>query len=212
MELDELKRNWAALNERIEKVEMVNERLVKGMVELRTKAVYNQLFSQQRNVLIYAIIFPIIYLVMDVYIFDLGDEVRPVLVIYAFASLVYALYTGYRLHILSKMDVAKATPQRALKNQLWYKKSYLIEYYSAYVIGIVADIAFIMWYIVHVFKIYQEHPEIFMSTVDTSAFVVLISVIAAGFILWMGKKFKKEYMKDLKELEEGLQELKEYED
>ena len=51
MELEELKRNWATLNERIEKVEMVNERLVKNMVELRTKSTFGRFFDQQRNIL-----------------------------------------------------------------------------------------------------------------------------------------------------------------
>ena len=49
MELEELKLNWAALNERINNVEMVNERLVKGMIELRTQSIFGRIFDQQRN-------------------------------------------------------------------------------------------------------------------------------------------------------------------
>ena len=61
MELEELKRNWTALNERIEKVEMVNERLVKNMVELRTKSTFGRFFDQQRNILNYGIIFSLFF-------------------------------------------------------------------------------------------------------------------------------------------------------
>ena len=61
MELEELKRNWATLNERIEKVEMVNERLVKNMVELRTKSTFGRFFDQQRNILNYGIIFSLFF-------------------------------------------------------------------------------------------------------------------------------------------------------
>ena len=41
-------------------------------------------------------------------------------------------------------------------------------------------------------------------------FVLSIEIIAMAIMLWKVSKFKKEHLKDLKELEDGLQELKEY--
>ena len=41
-------------------------------------------------------------------------------------------------------------------------------------------------------------------------FVLPVVIIAMAIMLWKVSKFKKEHMKDLKELEDGLQELKEY--
>ena len=41
-------------------------------------------------------------------------------------------------------------------------------------------------------------------------FVLPVVIIAMAIMLWEVSKFKKEHMKDLKELEDGLQELKEY--
>ena len=46
--------------------------------------------------------------------------------------------------------------------------------------------------------------------IQMTIFVLPVVIIAMSIMLWKGNKFKKEHLKDLKELEDGLQELKEY--
>ena len=209
MELEELKRNWATLNERIEKVEMVNERLVKNMVELRTKSTFGRFFDQQRNILNYGIIFSLFFAIRYLFIYHRGEEINPYILISVFIPLVSALCKrGVYSPLFTKMDLAKVTPQKALKNLIRYKKLYLLEHYCIYIIGILGTIAFVIWHIIFTYNTYHKYH--LKMDIQMTIFVLSIEIIAMSIMLWKGNKFKKEHLKDLKELEDGLQELKEY--
>ena len=209
MELEELKRNWATLNERIEKVEMVNERLVKNMVELRTKSTFGRFFDQQRNILNYGIIFSLFFAIRYLFIYHRGEEINPYILIIVFIPLVSALCKrGIYSPLFTKMDLAKVTPQKALKNLIRYKKLYLLEHYCIYIIGILGTIAFVIWHIIFTYNTYHKYH--LKMDIQMTIFVLSIEIIAMSIMLWKGNKFKKEHLKDLKELEDGLQELKEY--
>lgn len=209
MELEELKRNWATLNERIEKVEMVNERLVKNMVELRTKSTFGRFFDQQRNILNYGIIFSLFFAIRYLFIYHRGEEINPYILIIVFIPLVSALCKrGVYSPLFTKMDLAKVTPQKALKNLIRYKKLYLLEHYCIYIIGILGTIAFVIWHIIFTYNTYHKYH--LKMDIQMTIFVLSIEIIAMSIMLWKGNKFKKEHLKDLKELEDGLQELKEY--
>lgn len=209
MELEELKRNWATLNERIEKVEMVNERLVKNMVELRTKSTFGRFFDQQRNILNYGIIFSLFFAIRYLFIYHRGEEITPYILIIVFIPLVSALCKrGVYSPLFTKMDIAKVTPQKALKSLIRYKKLYLLEHYCIYIIGILGTIAFVIWHIIFTYNTYHKYH--LKMDIQMTIFVLSIEIIAMSIMLWKGNKFKKEHLKDLKELEDGLQELKEY--
>ena len=209
MELEELKRNWATLNERIEKVEMVNERLVKNMVELRTKSTFGRFFDQQRNILNYGIIFSLFFAIRYLFIYHRGEEINPYILIIVFIPLLSALCKrGVYSPLFTKMDLAKVTPQKALKNLIRYKKLYLLEHYCIYIIGILGTIAFVIWHIIFTYNTYHKYH--LKMDIQMTIFVLSIEIIAMSIMLWKGNKFKKEHLKDLKELEDGLQELKEY--
>ena len=209
MELEELKRNWTALNERIEKVEMVNECLVKNMVELRTKSTFGRFFDQQRNILNYGIIFSLFFAIRYLFIYHRGEEINPYILIIVFIPLVSALCKrGVYSPLFTKMDLAKVTPQKALKNLIRYKKLYLLEHYCIYIIGILGTIAFVIWHIIFTYNTYHKYH--LKMDIQMTIFVLSIEIIAMSIMLWKGNKFKKEHLKDLKELEDGLQELKEY--
>ena len=209
MELEELKRNWTALNERIEKVEMVNERLVKNMVELRTKSTFGRFFDQQRNILNYGIIFSLFFAIRYLFIYHRGEEIDPYILIIVFIPLVSALCKrGVYSPLFTKMDIAKVTPQKALKSLIRYKKLYLLEHYCIYIIGILGTIAFVIWHIIFTYNTYHKYH--LKMDIQMTIFVLSIEIIAMSIMLWKGNKFKKEHLKDLKELEDGLQELKEY--
>ena len=209
MELEELKRNWTALNERIEKVEMVNERLVKNMVELRTKSTFGRFFDQQRNMLNYGIIFSLFFAIRYLFIYHRGEEINPYILIIVFIPLVSALCKrGVYSPLFTKMDIAKVTPQKALKSLIRYKKLYLLEHYCIYIIGILGTIAFVIWHIIFTYNTYHKYH--LKMDIQMTIFVLSIEIIAMSIMLWKGNKFKKEHLKDLKELEDGLQELKEY--
>lgn len=209
MELEELKRNWATLNERIEKVEMVNERLVKNMVELRTKSTFGRFFDQQRNILNYGIIFSLFFAIRYLFIYHRGEEINPYILIIVFIPLVSALCKrGVYSPLFTKMDLAKVTPQKALKSLIRYKKLYLLEHYCIYIIGILGTIAFVIWHIIFTYNTYHKYH--LKMDIQMTIIVLSIEIIAMAIMLWKGNKFKKEHMKDLKELEDGLRELKEY--
>lgn len=209
MELEELKRNWATLNERIEKVEMVNERLVKNMVELRTKSTFGRFFDQQRNILNYGIIFSLFFAIRYLFIYHRGEEINLYILIIVFIPLVSALCKrGVYSPLFTKMDLAKVTPQKALKSLIRYKKLYLLEHYCIYIIGILGTIAFVIWHIIFTYNTYHKYH--LKMDIQMTIFVLSIEIIAMSIMLWKGNKFKKEHLKDLKELEDGLQELKEY--
>lgn len=209
MELEELKRNWATLNERIEKVEMVNERLVKNMVELRTKSTFGRFFDQQRNILNYGIIYTLFFAIRYLFIYNRGEDINPYILIIVCIPLVIALCKrGAYLPLFTKMDIAKVTPQKALKSLIRYKRLYLLEHYSVYIIGILGTIAFAIWHLIFTYNTYHKYH--LKMDIQMTIFVLSIVIIAMSIMLWKGNKFKKEHLKDLKELEDGLQELKEY--
>lgn len=212
MELEELKKNWTMLNDRIEKVEMVNERLVKGMVELRTKSVHNQLVNKQRNALIGAIIIPLAFVLRYKYIYGISEAIEPVLNIFILLSLGLVIFRIDYLRLFMKMDISKATPTKAQYYLLRYKRRYMIEHYSSYIIGIIGSIAFVIWGIVFMYNTHQDHPETAISTNQSIILVIIASTSATAYICWKGYKYAKEHMKELKDLEEGFQELKEYEE
>ena len=211
MELEELKRNWAALNERIDNVEMVNERLVKGMIELRTQSIFGRIFDQQRSSQNLGLLFILCCSIRYLFKYFRGEETSPYILIIACLPLIYAICkrTVY-LPLYAKIDIAKVTPQKALKNLLLYKRLYLLEHYSAYIIGILGTIAFVIWYIIFTYNTYNKYH--LKTDIQIFLLVLSVEIIAMTFMIWKGIKFKQKHLKDLKELEDGLQELKEYEE
>ena len=66
MELDELKTSWNALDKRLAETEIVNLRVVKEMIQQKTKSAYNgivgqNLYSLAVTLLVAAVVFPFIY-------------------------------------------------------------------------------------------------------------------------------------------------------
>lgn len=47
MELEELKQNWQLLNERLEKNEILNKRIIKEMIMKRTSSIYSKLLNME---------------------------------------------------------------------------------------------------------------------------------------------------------------------
>ena len=211
MELEELKRNWAVLNERIDNVEMVNERLVKGMIELRAKSIFGRIFDQQRNSQNLGLLFVLCYSIWYLLKYFRGEVESPYILIIACLPLICAICKrAIYLPLYAKMDVAKVTPQKALKNLLLYKRLYILEHYSAYIVGILGTIAFVIWLLIFTYGTYHKYQ--LQTNIRIIIIVISVEVLATVIMLWKGTKFKQKHLKDLKELEDGLQELKEYEE
>lgn len=193
MELEELKASWSVLNEQLEKSEMLNKRIIKEMITNRTQSAYERLFRYD----IFGLILCFTLCVMFPVLVTTGKLVlKPA----AFAILEGAILIGFVmqfffLFILGRFDMEKKKicdlTRLTLTYKLWMKRNFTIG--SA--IGMIAIVSFL----------FIEKTHLVGGWEIRLAIVFLFATIFSYYQI-------RFYLKNIRVIEKGLEELKEFEE
>ncbi len=197
MELEELKKAWAALDDRLKKSESLKETVISEMIQSKAGKSINRLMNLEvLNIVVILIIIPFIVFSLE----RRGGKfpVWDVLMIFcAVLCLIIFIWELYKIHGLMKIDFSKD-----IRDTIYYVNQYNVkiqrEYISVYIIGPVLGILGILTY--------AEAK----ATISLWVFLTCILILAAFMIYYSRKSFDKKIKSIMKSLNE-LKELREEE-
>ena len=201
MELEALKASWNKLDERLAETEMVNLRVVKEMIELKTKTAYDHIMGQNVysfvvNMLIICVVFPYVYLNTPIKATSFAI-VEGVMVI-GLIPLVW------KLSLLSKFDVSGKSSSELSRLVLSYKK--ICHQEKVWMIGAVC-LAMVAFYILELGFNTDAGYVLGMRLMLPLGLSLLTLVLGFFFAKWQLRR----HAQQLQEIERGLEELHELE-
>lgn len=193
MELEELKTSWNILNERLEKSEMLNKRIIKEMISTRTQSAYERLFKFDLMGLVLVAAFCILLPVMN-FIGDAG--MKPL----AFVLLEGVIFIGFVSQsfivlLLTKFDMEKRKICELTKLTLRYKQWTKMSMSYGSMLAIVVIFAFL----------FIERNRL---VGDWEMRLTALFLVASIVVYWQIHFYRK----NIRTIEEGLEELKEFEE
>lgn len=202
MELDELKTSWNALDKRLAETEIVNLRVVKEMIQQKTKSAYNGIVGQNLyffvvNVLIIGILFPYIY--MNTPIRTISFAIVEAMMILGLIPIIW------KLSLLSKFDMGGMSCNELSRLVLRYKQiSHQQKYW-----GIAAVcLAMVAFYIIEL----GFNPTAGYAFEANRVLIVIgltLFTFAMAFVLGLWQR--RRHAQQMLEIERGLEELREFE-
>ena len=201
MELEALKASWNKLDERLAETEIVNLRMVKEMIQQKTKSAFDHIMGQNIysfvvNMLIICVVFPFVYLNTPIQTSSFAI-VEGVMVIGLIPMV-------WKLSLLSRFDLGGKSSRELSRLVLTYKK--VCHQEKIWMIGAVC-LAMIAFYILELGFNTEAGYEF-----STRLLLPLgLSLLTFGLGLVFAKWQLRRHAQQLQEIERGLQELREFE-
>ena len=201
MELEALKASWNKLDERLAETEIVNLRMVKEMIQQKTKSAFDHIMGQNIysfvvNMLIICVVFPFVYLNTPIQTTSFAI-VEGVMVIGLIPML-------WKLSLLSKFDLGGKSSSELSRLVLTYKK--VCHQETVWMIGAVC-LAMIAFYILELGFNTEAGYEF-----STRLLLPLgLSLLTFGLGLVFAKWQLRRHAQQQQEIERGLEELREFE-
>ncbi len=202
MELETLKANWNALDKRLADNEIVNLRIVKEMIAHKTKSAYDRIYGLNIynfvvNILIICVVFPYVYM---------NTPIRTI----SFAIVESVMAIGlipmiWKLSLLSRFDMGSKSSYQLSRTVLCYKK--ICHQEKIWMIGAVC-LAMVAFYISEL-GFNTEAGYTFGTRLLLPLGLSLITLIVGYFF---AKWQLRRHAQQLQEIEQGLEELKEFEE
>ncbi len=201
MELEALKASWNKLDERLAETEIVNLRLVKEMIQQKTKSAYDHIMGQNIysfvvNMLIICGVFPFVYLNTPIQTTSFAI-VEGVMIIGLIPML-------WKLSLLSKFDLSGKSSSELSRLVLTYKK--VCHQEKVWMIGAVC-LAMIAFYILELGFNTVAGYELSTRLILPLGLSLLTMVLGFVFAKWQLRR----HAQQLQEIERGLEELREFE-
>ena len=201
MELEALKASWNKLDERLAETEIVNLRMVKEMIQQKTKSAFDHIMGQNIysfvvNMLIICVVFPFVYLNTPIQTTSFAI-VEGVMVIGLIPML-------WKLSLLSKFDLGGKSSSELSRLVLTYKK--VCHQEKVWMIGAVC-LAMIAFYILELGFNTEAGYEF-----STRLLLPLgLSLLTFGLGFVFAKWQLRRHAQQLQEIERCLEELREFE-
>lgn len=191
MNLDELKKGWGVLNERLSQNEVISQRIIKEMILCKTNSAYDNIYRASKWSLM------VIFLLGGLLLPFAKMQGMPIYreTFIAMETFIFLgfLFEGYMFYLLSRFNLNTMKVDEAMRSMLKYKKMYINNQrcakYGALLIIIVC----------------MGLQNAFTPLVI--ALTILFTLIA----FFLGYTQDKRLRQSLQEIEDGLCELKEYE-
>ena len=201
MELEALKASWNKLDERLAETEIVNLRMVKEMIQQKTKSAFDHIMGQNIysfvvNMLIICVVFPFVYLNTPIQATSFAI-VEGVMVI-GLIPLVW------KLSLLSKFDLDGKSSSELSRLVLTYKK--VCHQEKVWLIGAVC-LAMIAFYILELGFNTEAGYEFGTRLILPLGLSLLTLALGLVFAKWQLRR----HTQQLREIECGLEELREFE-
>ena len=200
MELEALKASWNKLDERLAETEIVNLRMVKEMIQQKTRSAYDKIVGQNIyslvvNVLIICGVFPFVYLNTPIQTTSFAI-VEGVMIIGLIPMV-------WKLSLLSKFDLGGKNSSELSRLVLTYKK--VCHQEKVWMIGAVC-LAMIAFYILELGFNTEAGYEF-----STRLLLPLgLSLLTFGLGFVFAKWQLRRHAQQLQEIERGLEELREF--
>ena len=196
-----MKASWNKLDERLAETEIVNLRIVKEMIEQKTKTAYDHIMGQNVysfvvNMLIICVVFPYVYLNTPIKTTSFAI-VEGVMVIGMIPMV-------WKLSLLSKFDISGKRSSELSRLVLSYKK--ICHQEKVWMIGAVC-LAMIAFYILELGFNTEAGYVLGMRLMLPLGLSLLTLVLGFFFAKWQLRR----HAQQLQEIERGLEELHELE-
>lgn len=202
MELDDLKTSWNALDKRLADTEIVNLRIVKEMISQKTKTAFEHIVGHNIygfvvTLIIMCIVFPYVWMNTPI-------TLTSFLIIES-AMAIGLIPQAQKLLLLSKFNLGEKTSSELSGLVLRYKK--VCQNEKLWTIVIVAT-AFIAFYISELgFNTEAGYSFSTDRILVVTGLTLLTFALAFAIGLWQ----RRRHAQQMQEIEQGLQELKEFE-
>ncbi|MCL2651458.1 MAG: hypothetical protein FWD60_10605 [Candidatus Azobacteroides sp.] len=204
MELEELKNAWTVLDNKLQKNEVLNERIVKEMLQIKTNNALRRLSNHEWMVTIMAFLgFPFLIFMYNNHLHEVNPKVFLLfkyLFIFCIISLVIHIpFQVWKLYTLMKIDFNKTVGENINLIQKYNIQIKRDKIYSGILFAIMAVVFFISIVIVN-------FP---MKEIWRPIFIVCTFVFGALRSIWL---YKKVYNANIQSIKKSLEELKELEE
>ena len=202
MELDELKNSWNALDKRLAENEIVNLRIVKEMISQKTKTAFDRIYRLHLHnflisVLLIFVMFPIIFSTTP--ISDTSFFIVEGMMALGLIPIIR------KLILLSKIDLEGKKSNELSSLVYRYKQICHREYlWTIPVVGL----TMVGFYVSELFFNKEVNYVFGPKVILVVAFSLLTFALAYVVAIWQ----RKRHAQQMKEIEQGLEELKEFED
>ena len=202
MELDELKTSWNALDKRLAETEIVNLRVVKEMIQQKTKSAYNGIVGQNLyffvvNILIIGVLFPYIYR---------NTPIRAI----SFAIVEAVMILGlipiiWKLTLLSKFDMGGKSCNELSRLVLRYKQICHQQKYWEIAVVCLAMVAF------YIIELGFNPTAGYVFEANRVLIVIGLTLLTFAMAFVLGLWQRRRHAQQMQEIERGLEELREFE-
>ena len=202
MELDELKTSWNALDKRLAETEIVNLRVVKEMIQQKTKSAYKGIVGQNLyffvvNILIIGVLFPFIYL---------NTPIRAI----SFAIVEAVMILGlipiiWKLTLLSKFDMGGKSCNELSRLVLRYKQICHQQKYWEIAAVCLAMVAF------YIIELGFNSTAGYVFEANRVLIVIGLTLFTFAMAFMLGLWQRRRHAQQMQEIERGLEELREFE-
>lgn len=201
MELEELKASWNKLDERLAESDIVNQRVLRELIQQKTKTAYDHIIRHNIynfvvNMLIICAVFPYVYMKTPIQTVSFA-LVEGVMVVGLIPMI-------WKLSLLSKFDMLDKSSSELTRLALSYKK--ICHQEKFWMIGAVC-IAMIAFYILELGFNTEAHYEFGTRLVLPLALSLLTLLLGLFFAKWQLRR----HAQQMAEIEKGLQELRDFE-
>ena len=202
MELDELKSNWNALDKRLAETEIVNFRVVKEMIQQKTKSAYNgivgqNLYSIVVNILIIGVLFPYIY--MNTPIRTISFAIVEAMMILGLIPIIW------KLSLLSKFDMGGMSCNELSRLVLRYKQICHQQKYWGIAAVCLAMVAF------YIIELGFNPTAGYVFEANRVLIVIGLTLFTFAMAFVLGLWLHRRHAQQMQEIESGLEELREFE-
>ncbi len=201
MELEELKNSWNKLDKRLAENEIVNIRLVKEMITQKTKSAHDRIFGINLYNMIVAVVmaflvFPWIYM---------NTPISATSFVIVEVGIVIGLIPEIiKLNLLTEFDIEGMKCNQLSKLVLRYKQACINEKYWVTAVVPLTMIAFYISEIVYNEKVSYEFGFKLLIVLGAALLTFTLAYFVAQ---WQQSR----HAQQIKEIQQGLEELKEFE-
>ena len=202
MELDELKTSWNALDKRLAETEIVNLRVVKEMIQQKTKSAYNGIVGQNLyffvvNILIIGVLFPYIY--MNTPIRTISFAIVEAIMILGLIPIIW------KLSLLSKFDMGGKSCNELSRLVLRYKQICHQQKYWEIAAVCLVMVAF------YIIELGFNPTAGYVFEANKVLIVIGLTLFTFAMAFVLGLWQRRRHVQQMQEIERGLEELREFE-
>jgi hypothetical protein len=194
MELDDIKKGWEELNQKLERTQIINRTQIKEMIVQRSKTAQERLYKM---FLLIAIVIPALMVIFPLMYQEIGIGRQLLLNIVTEVLFVYALFTQLKLLIyVRKMNILHQNVSGMMYYTLMFRKWFKIRVIT----GMPAASIFLLLYFFEI----HESTDILSQKEFWITLAIFIPVTACVCFLKIRSTFSS-----LKTIEKAVQDLKE---